>query len=152
MHIGNYLELVRKGEQDLARAFRMIAKKHGDEPDVEEICEMMATWSEKLEQQIKPFAAKYGEEKNKEPDRMMRTLFKEPRRGSLALLRDLHDVWLMTSEAELCAIILRQAASGLRDKELIAVCNEIERQSKRQSSWLVTRMKSAAPQTLIVAE
>ena len=83
---------------------------------------------------------------------MMRTLFKEPRRGSLALLRDLHDVWLMTSEAELCAVILRQAASGLRDKELIAICNDVERQSKRQSSWLLSRMKAAAPQTLIVAK
>jgi hypothetical protein len=83
---------------------------------------------------------------------MMRTIFKEPRRSSLALLPDLHDVWLITIDAELCAIILRQAASGLHDKELIAVCNEIERQSKRQSSWLLSRMKSAAPQTLIVAK
>lgn len=152
MHIGNYIELVYKGEQDLVRAFRMIADKHGDEPDVEESCKMLANWSEKLEQQIKPFAAKYGEEKSKEPDRMMRTLFKEPRRGSLALLRDLHDVWLMTNEAELCAVILRQAASGLRDKALIAVCDDIEQQSKRQTTWLLTRIKSAAPQTLIAAK
>jgi hypothetical protein len=101
---------------------------------------------------MEPFAAKYGKERAKEPERMMRTIFKEPRRSSLALLRDLHDVWLITIDAELCAIILRQAASGLHDKELIAVCNEIERQSKRQSSWLLTLMKSAAPQTLIVAK
>jgi hypothetical protein len=47
---------------------------------------------------------------------------------------------------------LRQAATGLRDKALISVCNEVETTAKKQASWLLTRMKSAAPQTLIAAE
>jgi hypothetical protein len=34
---------------------------------------------------------------------------------------------------------------------LIAVCNEIEATAKRQAAWLLTRMKAAATQTLIVA-
>jgi hypothetical protein len=152
MHIGNYIELVHKGEQDLAKAFRMIADEHGDEPDVKGNCTMLAGWSDEMVQMIKPFADKYGEEKNKEPDRLMNTLFKKPRKGSLALLRDLHDLWLMSNEASLCCILLRQAATGLRDTELITVCNYVEHQSKRQTSWLLTRMKSAAPQTLIAAE
>jgi hypothetical protein len=58
----------------------------------------------------------------------------------------------MSKEGEVCCVILRQAASALRDKELIELCNEIEKQAKRQSSWLLTRMKSSAPQTLVVAE
>lgn len=82
----------------------------------------------------------------------MRALFKEPRKGSMGLLRDLQDLWLMADEAEVCCIILRQAASGLHDKELIEVCNKTEKTAKRQSDWLLTRMKSAATQTLIAAE
>jgi hypothetical protein len=58
----------------------------------------------------------------------------------------------MCEEAEVSCVILRQAASGLRDKELIDVCNEIEITAKRQSSWLLTRMKAAATQTLIAAK
>jgi len=40
----------------------------------------------------------------------------------------------------------------LHDKALTAVCNTIEQKAKRQLAWLLTRMKAAAPQTLIVAE
>ena len=70
----------------------------------------------------------------------------------MGLLRDLQDLWLMSDEAQVVCIILRQAANGLHDKELIEVCNEIEATAKRQASWLLTRMKAAATQTLIVAE
>ena len=152
MHIGNYLELVHKTEEDLIKAFRMVADEHGAEPDVYETCKLLASWSEPHVQELKPFVKKYSEERNKEPDRLMNTLFDKPRKGSLALLRDLHDVWLMASEAQLCCIVLRQAAVGLRDEPLTELCNKIEHTSKRQLSWLLTRMKAAAPQTLIVAK
>ena len=56
--------------------------------------------------------ARYGEEKSEEPDRLMSALFNKPRPGSMGLLRDLQDLWLMADEAEVTAIILRQAAAG----------------------------------------
>src|SRR4030095_16084020 len=99
-------------------AFRLVAKEHGDEPDIEENCELLATWSDHLAAEIKPFIKKYGEEKTNEPDRLLKGLLKKPRKGSLGLLRNLQDLWLMTNEGEVSAIVLRQAASGLRDKQL----------------------------------
>jgi hypothetical protein len=152
MHIGNYIDMVQRTGEDLSKGFRMVAKQHGDEPDVEETCLLLASWVDDLVEKVKPFAAKYGENKNKEPDRLMNALFKEPRKGGMGLLRDLQDLWLMSDEAQVCSIILRQAASGLHDKELIEVCDEIEATAKRQASWLLTRMKAAATQSLIVAE
>lgn len=152
MHIGHYIELVHKGHQDFANALRKIAKQHGDEPDIAANCTMLASWSDKLVMDLQVFVDKYGEEKDDEPDRLMSVLFVEPRTGSLALLRDLHDLWLMSKEAALCCIVLKQAAMGLRDKELLTVCNTMENQTKRQTAWLLTRIKSAAPQTLIAAE
>jgi hypothetical protein len=151
MHIGKYIEMVHKSQNDLAKAFRMVAKEHGDEPDILETCELLAKWSDTSVEEIKPFVTKYGEEKNNEPDRLMSSLFDKPRTGPMGLLRDLQDLWLMTNEAEVSCIILRQAASALHDKDLIEVCNQQEKSSKRQTAWLLTRMKSAAPQTLIVA-
>lgn len=150
MNIGHYIEMVHKSEDDLAEALRKVAKEHGAEPDIAELCKLLAAWSDELVQEIKPFVGKYGEKKGSEPDRLKQTLFDKPRTGPMGLLRDLQDLYLMASECEVCCVILRQAASGLHDKELIEVCNKIERQSKRQSSWFLTRMKSAAPQTLIV--
>lgn len=152
MHIGNYIELVHHSEKDLAQSFLKIEKAHGHEPDVAQACKLLSSWSSELVKKAEPFVTKYGEEKNKEPERLMHSLFKDTRKGSLALLRDLHDLWLMTQETALCSILLKQAASGLRDKALIAFCTELEYYSKRQTSWLLTRMKSAAPQTLIAAE
>ena len=152
MHIGNYIDLLHKSEDDLAEAFHLVAKEHGDEPDVFEMCKLLAKWSEKIVEELKPFAEKYGEEEDKEPDRLMHDLFKKPMKGGMSLLRDLHDLWLMATETEVCALILRQAADGLHDKALAALCNIIEQTAKRQLAWLLTRMKAAAPQTLIVAE
>ncbi|GAB4020093.1 molybdopterin oxidoreductase [Spirosoma koreense] len=151
MHIGTYLELVYRGQQDLAKAFELVAKKHGDEPDIKEMCQLLACWSNSLAERIHPFTQQYRAEKDNEPDRLLSAFFGQHRTGSLALLRDLHDLWLMANEAEISAVLLRQAASALRDTALIGVCDELEEKASRQLAWLVTRLKSAAPQVLIAA-
>ncbi|GEO08686.1 molybdopterin oxidoreductase [Segetibacter aerophilus] len=152
MHIGKYIDLVHRTEEDLVKAFKLVANAHGDEVDVYQTCMLLSSWSQKLADEIEVFAKKYKEERDEEPDRLTQTLLKKTRKGGMALLRDLHDLYLIVSEVEVCCTILKQGATGLRDKELVASCEEVERQTKRQLSWLTTRMKSAAPQTLIVAE
>ena len=151
MHIGRYINLVHRTEEDLVNAFKLVGKAHGDEVDVYQTCQLLASWSADLAKQLEPFAKRYNEENDNEPDRLTKTLLKKTRKGSMALLRDLHDLYLIVSEVEVCCVILKQGGTGLRDKELVGVCEEIERQTKRQLSWLLTRMKSAAPQILIVA-
>ena len=152
MHIGRYIDLVHRTEVDLAKAFRKVGKAHGDEPDVYQTSQLLAQWSDKLAEEIESFVTKYKDEKDKEPDRLTQTLLKETRKGGMALLRDLHDLYLISSEVEVCCTILKQGADGLRDEELMSACEEVERQTKRQINWLLTRMKAAAPQTLIVAK
>lgn len=150
MHIGKYIDLVHRTEIDIAKAFRKVGKAHSDEPDVYQTCQLLAKWSDQLVEDLLPFAEKYGEEKDSEPDRLTQTLLKDTRKGGMALLRDLHDLYLVAAEVMVCCTILKQGADGLRDKDLSTVCEEIERQTKRQQGWLLTRMKQAAPQTLIV--
>jgi hypothetical protein len=152
MHIGRYINLVHKTEVDLAEAFKKVAKAHSDEVDVYQTCMLLASWSKTLADDVERFAKKYKEEHDDEPDRLTQTLLADTRKGSMALLRDLHDLYLIVTEVQICCTILLQAATGLRDEELMATCSEIQRQSKRQLSWLSTRMKSAAPQILIVAK
>jgi len=152
MHIGRYIDLVHRTEIDLAEAFRKVSKAHGDEPDVHQTCQLLARWSDRLVEELHPYALKYKPEKDDEPDRLTQTLLKESRKGGMALLRDLHYLYLVASEVEVCCSILKQASDGLRDKELSAMCEEVERQTGRQKGWLLTRMKQAAPQTLIVAK
>ncbi|RYE01251.1 MAG: molybdopterin oxidoreductase, partial [Sphingobacteriales bacterium] len=144
------IELLHKSETDLQEAFGKVALHHADEPDILQTCKLLAGWSGELVALLAPFIKKYGEEKDKEPDRLMHDLFQQPRKGSMGLLRDLHDLWLMAQEGKVCSVLLRQAASALHDKELKEVCNQVEHYAERQAAWLMTRMKSAAPQTLVV--
>lgn len=151
MHIGRYIDLVHRTEIDLAKAFRKVAEAHADEPDVNQTCRLLASWSDQLAEQMNPYSSKYKVEKDDEPDRLTQTLLKDTRKGGMALLRDLHDLYLVAAEVQVCCTILKQGADGLRDKELTAACEEVEKQTKRQLAWLSTRMKAATPQTLIVA-
>lgn len=152
MHIGTYIDLVYRAETDLAKAFRKVSEAHGQEPDVYQTCQLLASWSDKLAAQMGPFAHKYQSEKDSEPDRLTKTLLKGTRKGGLALLLDLHDLYLVATEVQVCCTILNQGADGLRDKELSTACQEIKAQTQRQLAWLMTRMKAATPQTLIVEE
>lgn len=151
MHIGNYIDLVHKAEIDLANALRTVSDAHGEEPDVRQICRLLASWSDKLADDMAPFAAKYKQKKDHEPERLTQALLKNTRKGGMALLRDMHDLYLIATDVQVCCTILKQGAQGLRDNELTNLCEEVERQTKRQLSWLRTRMKAAAPQALIAA-
>lgn len=151
MHVGNYLGLVHGSEERLVDVLRQVAEHHKDEPDIEETCRLLATWSEKHLSYLKPLVQKYGENKNPEPDNMEKALFHGPRQGSLALLRDLHDLWLMSNQVQLCWTVLEQAAQALRDDELERVCQECGKETGRQTAFFLTRIKQAAPQALVVA-
>jgi hypothetical protein len=151
MHVGNYLGILHRSEQDLADAFKTIADHHGEEPDVYNMCKLLASWSEEHVEDIKPLVDRYSEEKSDEPDRLKQSLFEQPRSGSLALVRDLHDLWLLANEIHLCYIILLQAARALRDLEMEKICQQFDEQTERQILWLLTRIKQAAPQALVVA-
>ncbi len=69
----------------------------------------------------------------------------------MGLLRDLHDLYLMASACDIAWTMIGQAAQGARDTELLEVVNSCEVETANQMKWLRTRMKQAAPQTLLVA-
>ena len=151
MHIGNYIRLLLQSEEDLAKAFYYVAERHAAEPDIFTTCQMLAGWSEQIIGELQSKAEQYRGEPDSEADRILHAFFDQKRKGALALLKDLQDLYLMANEANVSAIILGQAAYGLRDEPLIALCKDIEQRSKRQISWLLTKIKSAAPQILIAA-
>lgn len=102
MHLGNYLILLESSEKQLTDAFEHVSKKHKDEPDIEQMCQKLSAWSREHRGRVMPFVEKYSEDKSDEPKDLRRDLFSEKRRGSLALLRDLHDLWLLTQEVQFC--------------------------------------------------
>ena len=148
--IAIYIGLAHKSDTHLTEAFTNVAQHHMAEPDIYATCMLMAQWSRSHVEKLAPFAARYQEERNKEPDRLRDALFQGPRSGGIGLLRDLHDLWLATSEVHLSYECLSQAAKALRDKELLNACLSFEKDADRQLAWLRTRIDQAAPQALVV--
>ena len=66
------------------------------------------------------------------------------------LLRYLQDPHVLASLVQTTWTVIAQGAQGLRDRELLDVAQHANSQTSRQLRWLDTRMKSAAPQALIV--
>lgn len=151
MQLPHYLGLLHRAEVELAKAFHEVAEAHGDEPDVEVECGMLAQRCEKRAADLLPVVERYGESEDDEPDRLHNDLFDGARSGGLGLLRDLHDLLLMATECELAWAVVGQAAQGLRDEELIALVEGADRETTIQILWLRTRLEQAAPQALVVA-
>jgi hypothetical protein len=148
--VAHYLGMLHRSLDATATAFRRVAEAHGDEPDVEDTCRHLAVLADRQAAAVQPFAERYGEEAEDEPDRLHSELFRGTREGPLALLRDLQDLYLMASECDIAWTLIGQAAQGLRDDGLVATVAGCEADTQRQIAWLRTRMKQAAPQVLVV--
>ncbi len=61
MHVAEYLGLVHHGEQSLADSFCMVAKHHGDEPDILQTCQLLAEWSDAHVAALAPIVVRYRE-------------------------------------------------------------------------------------------
>ncbi|MEU7696426.1 hypothetical protein FLW53_27965 [Microbispora sp. SCL1-1] len=70
--------------------------------------------------------------------------------GGLALLRELHGLYLLATECDLSWSVVAQAARGLRDDELLGLARHCAPETAVQLLWLRTRMHQAAPQVLVV--
>lgn len=91
-----------------------------------------------------------GQARESQPDRHGRAVQPPLKRTGFGLVRDLHDCWLLANETHMSLVVLDQAAKGLRDKEMQELVERVDHQNKRQRSWLLTRIKQAAPQALVV--
>jgi hypothetical protein len=152
MQLAHYLGLLHRAEQELARAFGEVATAHEAEVDVDATCHTLAQKCDGHASSLEPFVKRYGEESEDEPERLHRTLFEGTRSGPLGLLRDLHDLYLMASECEILWSVIRQAAQGLRDHELLDVVGKCAQDTEIEIKWLRTRIQTAAPQSLLVAQ
>lgn len=150
MQLAHYLGLLHESERALAAAFREVAAAHEAEVDVFHTAHVLAFQCDEHAEALAPFARRYGEDADDEPDRLHSALFDGTREGPLALLRDLHDLYLMACECDLTWTLVGQAARGARDDELAGVVEACDGETALQLAWLRTRLKAAAPQALVV--
>lgn len=151
MRLAIYLGLLDRSEQSLAESYRQVAEGHGEEPDVRELTQLLARQCDARVRALAPFLERYGESNaDDEPERLHADTLSETRRGPVGLIRDLQDLYLLTTLAHSSWTMVGQAAQALRDKELNETVQQCSQQLEGQLRWLQTRMKQAAPQALAI--
>jgi hypothetical protein len=152
MNLSIYLGMLHKAETTLAESFVQVADGHGTEPDVHFLCHTLAKQCEEHTRRLQPIVDRYGEDdSDDEPERLHAEGLSSTRQGPVGLLRDLQDLYLLASLVDVSWTMVKQAASALRDRELLDVISKCEGETSVQLRWLQTRMKQAAPQALVVA-
>ena len=112
--------------------------------------QLLASWSDENAKALEPLGERYDKTKASEPEALHQALFHGPRSGGLGLVRDLHDLWLLTQEVKLAYEVLTQAALALRDREMESILGRVSAQTRRQADWIRTRIDHAAAQSLTV--
>ena len=151
MHLATYIGLVDGGESTLAVSFRQVADGHGEEADVAILCSRFAVQCDSHRAQLGPLVERYGEKREREPERLHAEGLGSTRTGGVGLLRDLHDLYMLASYLDIAWTVVEQAAKAVRDDELRGLVEWCAKETSAQLSWLRTRMKEAAPQALVAS-
>ncbi|MEU5256056.1 hypothetical protein [Streptomyces longwoodensis] len=151
MHLATYVGLQHTASRTLADSFRQVADGHADEPDVHSLCHTLARMCDAHVERLAPVAERYGEQHEEEPERLHADGLSDTRSGGVGLLRDLQDLYTLASFVDITWTVLGQAAQGTRDHGLLDVVESCKTDTQRQLKWLNTRIKQAAPQSLIAS-
>jgi len=142
MTLGPLLAHLRALENEVAVQLRSAAEQHRDEHDVYHQCHTFALTAEKRAKALEPFSTRY------EGDADWTSAVTD---GRGVLLEDLRTLYLRLHEAAITWTMVVQAAKAARDTELLAVSTQCQSDTEMQAKWFTTRIKTAAPQALVVA-
>ena len=148
--IARYLGLTMNTERALADAFVLVGVRHATEPEMLNAARLHSNWCTGHLDVLRPAAARYRAECNRQGERLRRALFRGRRLGGFGLLRDLHDLLTLATSVHGCWMALLQAAREARDGDLEKACRTCDAETLRQISWLETKLRQAAPQALTV--
>ncbi|MEN5074037.1 hypothetical protein ABE437_09485 [Isoptericola cucumis] len=159
MKIGLALRELHRSESDLAHDLLKVAARHEVDHEIFHVGRDVARWSQHHVREIAEIAHRYGEdldpEVRGEPAPVVRLLEKGSelvgRRpvSDLLKLRDLRELAMrafgVSTEWEMVA----QAAQGLPDTDLLAVCQRCHPETLRQMKWANAQIKQSATQALL---
>ncbi len=149
-HVSDYLGLLCDAGEEVAAACDYLAHQHGQDAEIREGAEIIGNFSRQALELLGPFIAKYGERPEKEPRALRQTLFPRPRAGGFGLLRDLHALHVLVSDAHVAVKVVKDAAQEMRDDELHEACLLLLGQNQRQQAWVDTMIKESAAQSVAV--
>ena len=148
--LADYIGLLLASEECLVRGWETLRKAHPMTPDIGQQSALFMGWSEESAAALRPHAAAYGAGREGEPAALDKALAIGRPQTGFGLMRDLQGLWLMVNESFVSTAVLIQGARALGDRALEKDLLDIESRNERQRTWLLTRLRQAAPQTLAV--
>jgi ferredoxin-nitrate reductase len=145
-----YLSLLVEAEEELAAALVKVAAKHNRDAEIWQTAAMLAKWCDAHVTRLRPFLEQYGRARDGGPGRVGRALFHGIRAGGIGLLRDLHDLTVLTQQVHTAWNAVTQASKALRDIALENSCAEMGKENSRIAAWLKTMIAHHSAQTLTV--
>jgi hypothetical protein len=160
--IGMALKELYRAEEELADEYVKVGERLAAEHDVWYDCKRFAEQCHMHADAIRPFASKHEEQLAPSDDavvgetataalrhRLAEAIGRRPEAG-LLLLRSLRQLYLQAQEVSFYWMIAGQVAQATRDHELLAVVDELHRETLTQIKWLKMQVKQASPQALTV--
>jgi hypothetical protein len=160
--IGLALRELYRAEEELADEYVKVGERLAAEHDVWYECKRFAEECHLHADAIRPFADRH-EQQLPPPDdsevgetstaalrhKLSELLGRRPESG-LLLLRSLRQLYLQAQEVSFHWIVAGQLAQATRDQELLALVDELHRETLTQIKWLKSQVKQASPQALVV--
>lgn len=150
--VGDYLGLLRDAADGFQQAAAQVSQDHSENSEIVRGVEYMRKLAAEMIERLQPFLKKYGGLETEEPRELKKVLFSDRRHGDFGLLRELHDLFLVTAEIYVTNLVLIDAAKELRDPELLDTCTWIADQADRQKVWCTTQVQDNAAQSLVVPQ
>jgi hypothetical protein len=160
--IGMALKELYRAEEELADEYVKVGERLAAEHDVWYDCKRFAEQCHLHADAIRPFAATHEEQLPPADDatvgetttaalrhKLSEALGRRPESG-LLLLHSLRQLYLQAQEVSFHWIVAGQLAQATRDPELLALVDELHRETLTQIKWLKTQVKQSSPQALVV--
>jgi hypothetical protein len=158
--LGIAIERLQAAEVDLADDFRKVGQRHAVEHDVYHLTLTLSQQCEQHVERLRPFAERYDAPRDHDPNdggavagiletmrhKLSEVIGRQP--TGILLLNDLRQLFVAAQDVGILWVMVAQAAQALRDAELLTVCTNCHTESIVQMHWLLTRIKTAAPQAL----
>ena len=159
MKLGVAIDDAQDAEMHLAKELVAMAERHHDEADVYHISLARAHACAEHVWRLRPFVDMYEAHAVDVEDETTPGFVDTLRQAGgamvghipasgLMLVKDLRDAYVAAHRADICWIVLQQAAKAARDSELVAVTGVCQEEVEQTWKWLRTRIKEGAPEAL----
>jgi hypothetical protein len=150
VHVARYIGLTLEAEQAWIDALDLVARRHPNEPDIREGARLLSSWAQDHLHTLAPLTEHFGLLRSLSPNGLRKALFRGRRAGTLGLLRDLQDLYLLATQIRSCWTVLVQAARALHDEELVWAAEYCGGETMRALAWLDTKIHLITPQAVTV--